>query len=200
MEPPISRTSLINITIVIEASLLLVATIWCFQCNILLAGAMVPDKEAILYGAATGVAMSLVSMGIYWLGKWVSFLKQLREINHQVLLHLVSGLSWIDLVVLAAITGFCEEVFFRGVAQHQLDVWATSMIFGVFHDPTFKNVSYCVSAASAGLVLGFLYIWTGNLWAPIVAHTLHNLLWLLFLRYFVKLPPEVLDPPQSENV
>lgn len=193
MEPPISRVALINITIVIEAMLLLVATFWCYQCNIMLSSAMVVNQQALIFGALTGVAMALACMLVYWLGKWFKFLQPLRDINHQVLMHLVCDLNWIDLVVLAAITGFCEEVFFRGVAQHQLGVWATSMIFGVFHDPTFKNIAYCVSAALAGLLLGFLYIWTGNLWAPIIAHATHNFIWLLFLRYVIKVPPESTD-------
>jgi membrane protease YdiL (CAAX protease family) len=101
---------------------------------------------------------------------------------------MLTELKPLDLVVLAVVSGFCEEVFFRGVAQAQLQLVITSICFGLFHDPTFRHPSYAIIAFLYGLALGWLYMYTGNLWAPIVAHMVHNLISLYMLRYKIKPP------------
>jgi membrane protease YdiL (CAAX protease family) len=71
----------------------------------------------------------------------------------------------------------------------------TSIAFGLFHDPSFRNLSYSFLAFLYGLVLGSLFLYTGNIWAPIFAHATHNLLTLLVLRYWVKPPASpVIEP------
>lgn len=186
---PVSRVTLLNITIFVEALLLLLATAWSQFAGVQLAAHLSPDSRNILLGCLTGVALALSGSLLFWLGKSIGILSQLRDIIYNYMIPLLADLKWMDLFVLAGVSGFCEEIFFRGVVQAQFGIWATSIAFGFFHDPSFKHVSYSIIAFLAGLALGSLYLYTNNLWAPITAHIVHNLISLYILRYLIK-PPE----------
>lgn len=91
-------------------------------------------------------------------------------------------LFFITIVVIAPIT---EEFIFRGAILHR---WATkwgivtgilmsSFLFGIFH----VNIFF-ISISISGFVYALLYIKTGSLLVPIIAHALHN--FLVFVNYF----------------
>lgn len=185
----VDRTTLLTVTIVVEAALLLLATIWSQLSQINLALNMVPDFKYLAGGAAAGVVMASVGLSFFWLGKTINLFSQIREIVYKYLMPLFAEMRWFDLVLLAVLSGFCEEVFFRGVVQPQFGLFVTALVFGLFHDPTFRHISYSLMAFIAGLFLGWLYMITGNLWVPITAHIVHNLISLFFLRYKIK-PPD----------
>lgn len=185
----VDRSTLLNVTIVVEAALLLLASVWSHLAGIQLALNLVPDLKNCAAGALAGVLMASVGLLLFWLGKSVGFLSQIREIVYKYLVPLFAEMRWFDLVAVAILSGFCEEVFFRGIIQHQFGLFITALAFGLFHDPTFRHISYSIMAFAAGLFLGWLYIATGNLWVPIAAHIVHNLISLYFLRYKIK-PPD----------
>jgi hypothetical protein len=41
--------------------------------------------------------------------------------------------------------------------------------------------AYAVAASISGAVFGLAYRWTGNIWVPVTAHALHNLLSTLLM-------------------
>ncbi len=129
------------------------------------------------------------------LSRRLPMLKQLKDMTERVLLPLVSELKPVDMVVIAVLSGFCEEVFFRGVAQRQCGLVITSIAFGLFHDPGFSNVTYSFLTFIYGLALGYMFIVTGNIWTPVFAHATHNLITLLVLRYWVKPPASPVGQP-----
>jgi len=194
---PINRVTLLNITIFVEAFLLLLATLWSHFAGVPLIEHMKPDVRIILLGGAVGLVMAGFGYFLFRLGNKFNLFGQFKDIIYNYLLPLVADLRWPDLLVLAAVSGFCEEIFFRGVVQAQLGasnpafgIAVTSLAFGFFHDPSCKHISYCLVAFIYGLVLGTLYHVTGNLWLPIVAHIVHNFVSLYILRYMIK-PPAV---------
>jgi membrane protease YdiL (CAAX protease family) len=189
----VDRTTLLTVTIVVEAALLLLATIWSQLAQISLALYMVPDFKHLLGGIGAGLLMASIGLFLFWLGKSVSLFSQIREIAYKYLVPLFAEMRWIDLVVVAVLSGFCEEVFFRGIVQAQFGLFVTALAFGLFHDPTFRHISYSIMAFLAGLFLGWLYMITGNLWVPITAHVVHNLISLFFLRYQIKPPDSPLE-------
>jgi len=76
---------------------------------------------------------------------------------------------------LAVASGFGEEMLFRGAIQPELGLLATSVLFGLMHlVPRWPLVLWAFYAIGIGLVFGLVFEWTGNLWAPIVAHTIVN--------------------------
>lgn len=181
---------ILNITLVLEAFLLLTATLWSQFADIRLLSEFVLNKRNILIGIGAGVAMSSVSFLFIWLDtltkgslKWLSSLK---EVAYNELAPIFANLNWLDIVLIAFASGFCEEVFFRGVVQAQLGIFLTSLLFGFFHCPSLRHISYGLWAILAGLFLGWLLIFTHSLWPPILAHSFNNLVSLLYLRYRVR--------------
>ena len=80
-----------------------------------------------------------------------------------------------EILGIAVLSGFAEELFFRGAVQGSLGLlWAT-LLFAVLHaGPGRGMVAWALFAAVAGLAFGGIMEWTGNLLAPITAHMLVN--------------------------
>ncbi|WP_245705265.1 CPBP family intramembrane glutamic endopeptidase [Alteribacillus persepolensis] len=79
--------------------------------------------------------------------------------------------------------GISEEILFRGALlgigmKYMETFWAllvVSLIFMALHIPQYKgNIWVHVIVFGMGMVLGWLFIETGALWAPIAAHTAYN--------------------------
>jgi membrane protease YdiL (CAAX protease family) len=80
-----------------------------------------------------------------------------------------------EVVGLAVLSGFAEELFFRGAVQGAWGWIPATVLFTLLH--TGPGVSYRAwtgFAAVAGLVLAGLMIWRGNLLAPVIAHMVVN--------------------------
>lgn len=83
------------------------------------------------------------------------------------------------LLVIAVIPAIGEELVFRGVLQRQLHrwsgsahvaVWVAAIIFSAIHVQFFGFVPRVL----LGALFGYLYLWSGNIWVPIVAHFFNN--------------------------
>lgn len=84
-----------------------------------------------------------------------------------------------NLFVIAFMAGLSEEIFFRGFIQrlfienkinYHVAVWTTAILFSAIHLQFFGFVPRML----LGAVLGYLYVFTNNLWVPIIAHTVNN--------------------------
>jgi len=192
----IDRVTLLNITFFVEAFVLLAATFWSYVTEIKLGAQLFPDRQAMLIGAACGLALAALSLILFRLGRAIKGLSNLREFVVEQVAPVFANLQWMDLIAVAIVSGFCEEILFRGVIQHNLGLFTASIIFGGCHCPSLKHISYAIWAFSAGLFLGFLYEYTHNLWAPILAHAVSNCVALFFLRYGIK--PSEQAPEKSE--
>ena len=92
-----------------------------------------------------------------------------------------------ELLMVSLLAGVGEELLFRGVLQPALAGplgwwWArivASLVFGLVHA---LSVSYAVFATLMGVWLGVLWIASGNLLVPIVAHAAYDFLTLVYLR------------------
>ncbi|MDE5882677.1 MAG: CPBP family intramembrane metalloprotease [Muribaculaceae bacterium] len=85
----------------------------------------------------------------------------------------------ITLAVVGLLTGFSEELFFRGSLQHifieghakkWIAVWGTALIFSAMHFQFFGFVPRVLM----GAFFGYLLVWSGSLWPAIFAHVLNN--------------------------
>lgn len=78
-------------------------------------------------------------------------------------------------ISLAIISGFAEELFFRGAMQGAWGpVWAT-LIFGLLHTgPGRPFRAWTVFALLAGAVMAALTVWRGNILAAVVTHMVVN--------------------------
>lgn len=93
---------------------------------------------------------------------------------------LLGGLTTTDAWILAASSGFVEELFFRATLQPMLGLWPTSVLFGLLHYPVNRRmVPWTAMATLLGLVFGVVYDQTGSLAAVALAHGLVNLVELM---------------------
>ena len=91
----------------------------------------------------------------------------------------------VGVVVIALVPAVAEELVFRGVMQKNLvrwfsphvGVWLGAAIFSAIHFQFFGFVPRFV----LGLVLGYLYLWSGNILVSMAAHFTQNALQLLIL-------------------
>lgn len=85
----------------------------------------------------------------------------------------------IALLVIAVLPGIGEEVLFRGVLQRNLirwtgnihvGIWVAAALFSAIHVQFYGFIPRML----LGALFGYLYVWSGNLWVPILAHFVNN--------------------------
>lgn len=114
------------------------------------------------------------------------------------------GDFFLGFVVIAVLPGIGEELMFRGVLQNALHkysrnkhiaIWGTAFLFAAIH-LQFYGV---VPRMMLGALFGYLYVWSGNLWLPIIAHITNNGLAVIF-TYYAQLNPTEFNIDDSESM
>ena len=116
---------------------------------------------------------------------WLRIKEQQKTLMTQGLLRIESlSKLLIALMVFAIIGPVGEEFFFRGVLQTKFNdwelspiksIWAAAIIFSLIH---FQFYGF-FPRLLIGALFGYLYLWSGNIWIPIVAHVVNNALFVL---------------------
>jgi membrane protease YdiL (CAAX protease family) len=101
---------------------------------------------------------------------------------------LLSEIQPREMVLLSAVAGFGEEALFRGVIQPVSGIWLASLLFAVIHVLRWDSdgIKMMLFYIPFGLLLGGLYLLTGNLWGCCVAHTLYDLVALWWIQRHLK--------------
>lgn len=90
----------------------------------------------------------------------------------------LSGLSF-NIFMIAFLPAIGEELLFRGVIQriftkmtsnHHLGVWISAILFSALHMQFFGFLPRML----LGALFGYLLVWSGSMWLPIIAHFLNN--------------------------
>lgn len=90
----------------------------------------------------------------------------------------ISGIL-INLFIIAVLAAVIEEIFFRGCLQQiilkviknkHVAIWTTAIIFSIIHMQFYGFLPRVL----LGALLGYLFVWTSNLWVPIIAHFVNN--------------------------
>lgn len=119
--------------------------------------------------------------------EWASGLeKTLREMednNGGVAIRLLSGNTFVEMIIcvliVGVLTGFSEEIFFRGALQKifiesrisiNYAVWFAAIIFSAMHFQFFGFFPRLLM----GAFFGYLVCWSGSLWPAVFAHALNN--------------------------
>jgi membrane protease YdiL (CAAX protease family) len=96
----------------------------------------------------------------------------------------------LNLLLLGFVAGIGEELLFRGVLQRfiaqyskslHVAVWGTAILFSLIH---FQPEGF-VPRFLLGALLGYIFVWTGNLWASIIGHISFNSIQVLLFYYVV---------------
>ena len=95
-----------------------------------------------------------------------------------------------NLILMAVIPALSEEVLFRGGLQQlaqrymnnvHLAVWVTAITFSLIH---FQFLTF-IPRVIMGAGLGYIFVWGGSLWMPIIAHAINNGIAIL-ITYLLK--------------
>jgi uncharacterized protein len=188
MPQKFSRAQILIIVVLMEAGLLLVATLMAHFWKIDLLPLMRLDDPGLLFvGAGFGMLMSGSSLAISMLAHRLRhvfpFVGSFEEFVQQTLMPLFSEVNLMDIFLIAFSSGFCEEVFFRGVLQSQCGLVIAAIIFGLFHYAGNKYIFYVIWAACAGAALGLSMEYFHSLWVPIIAHIVNNFMSITMVRY-----------------
>ena len=92
--------------------------------------------------------------------------------------HSIGGFA-VNMLMIAVIPAIGEELLFRGLFQRLFGEWfknihvaifLAAFLFGAVHLQFYGLLPRMM----LGVLFGYLYLWTGTLWAPIFAHFLNN--------------------------
>lgn len=106
-----------------------------------------------------------------------------------------------SLLVLAIVAGLGEELFFRGCIQQIMQkifvnrhvaIWIAAVIFSAAH---FQFYGF-IPRVLLGALLGYLFVWSGSIWVPVIVHTLHNAINIILTYVYYGTP----EYEQMENL
>jgi uncharacterized protein len=110
----------------------------------------------------------------------------------------------VNLLVMALVAALSEELFFRGLLQQlfiknrlnpHLAIMLTAFLFSAFHLQFFGFLPRLF----LGMILGYLYYITQNLWVPIVAHFFNNAFAVVSVHLFSEEISSSATPPEGAD-
>lgn len=90
-----------------------------------------------------------------------------------------TGELLVGILVVAVVAGVGEELVFRGILQNlmwkgtnniHIAIWVTGFIFSAFHLQFYGLIPRML----LGVLFGYYYYWSRNIWVPILAHFINN--------------------------
>jgi len=117
---------------------------------------------------------------------FVSMEANAMELTEAIAMTESVGLLIFNLLVVAVLPAFGEEMIFRGLilpmirrwtGNVHVAVWVTAFLFSAMHLQIFGFLPRLI----LGALLGYLFVWSRTLWAPIVAHLANNGLALILM-------------------
>lgn len=130
------------------------------------------DPDEWWIDALLGLGAGALLLGLWWGAEGISPLA--RKLQEQ-LSAILGPLSASEAFSLALLSGFAEELFFRGAVQGQWGWLPATILFALLHTGPGRHFRlWTVFAALAGALFGGLMAWRGNLLAPVLGHILVN--------------------------
>jgi hypothetical protein len=86
---------------------------------------------------------------------------------------------FINVLVIAVLPAVGEELLFRGVVQrivaewmrnHHAGIWISAAVFSAIHIQFFGFIPRML----LGVCFGYLLLWSGSIWLPVIAHFFNN--------------------------
>ena len=137
--------------------------------------------ELSLAQGLLGVALTLPMLAflLWFLRTGWAPLRGIRDALDATFVPLFRHCTWDEILALACAAGVGEELLFRAWMQASLAEWLgaypalaiAAVAFGVVHAVT---RAYAVLATAIGVYLGLAFLFTGNVFAPLVAHVVYD--------------------------
>src|SRR3989339_222132 len=180
----IKKENLVLLVFGVEGVLFLVALLWSYLAKINPFSSIHLNYLHILIAVLAGGFLIVCNyLAVNELSKFITFFKKLKEAYEEVAI-LAVNVNLSGALIIALISGFTEEFFFRGVIQQQFGIIIASLAFGLLHIGNAKTLVYGLYTVFVGFYLGWLFSVTGNLLVPIIVHIINNFLALPYMRYY----------------
>jgi hypothetical protein len=91
----------------------------------------------------------------------------------------------VNILLIAVLPAFAEELLFRGVIARLFNKWTGSVHVAVILSAAIFAAVHMqflgfVPRFLLGMALGYLFFWSGGLWLPVIAHFTNNFLAVIF--------------------
>lgn len=99
-----------------------------------------------------------------------------------------------NLLIIAVLAGVAEELFFRRCMQRTFEkivlnshmaIWLTAFIFSAVHLQFYGFFPRLL----LGAMLGYLFVWSRNIWVPILVHILNNAVVVILMQMDFAISP-----------
>lgn len=105
--------------------------------------------------------------------------KNLEGITKYLTTFTTTGQLIVAMLVIAVIPAIGEEVLFRGILQRNFSYWFSNPHVGIWLAAALFSAIHVqflgfFPRMLLGALFGYLYLWSGNLWVPILAHFVNN--------------------------
>ncbi|NQU86779.1 MAG: CPBP family intramembrane metalloprotease [Mariniphaga sp.] len=115
-----------------------------------------------------------------WMEEWMRSAEDKAAVLTEAFLDVktIPGLMF-NLFMIAFLPAIGEELVFRGVIQKiftdwtknaHLGIWISAIIFSAFHLQFYGFMPRLL----LGVLFGYLLVWSGSMWLPIIAHFVNN--------------------------
>ena len=137
--------------------------------------AMPALNQVIVWNAQLSLPEFLSSVEV-WMREMETNATQMQDV---LLSSTTIGGFIMALLVVAVLTGFAEEVFFRATLQrviasnginHHYAIWVAAFVFSLLHFQFFGFFPRLL----LGAFFGYLFYWTGSVWVSAIAHAINN--------------------------
>ena len=136
-------------------------------------------------------AAGLTAWGTLWSTRILVRRTQWARRLHLALRAALTGISMPHLATLAALSALAEELFFRAALAPALGMVPAAILFGLAHvSPPGTRFAWTLWATLMGIVFHVLFLGSGHLAVPILAHAIIN---YENMQYIVNYDPTPLD-------
>lgn len=104
-------------------------------------------------------------------------MRQQEDMAAEITMMFLMPRHWYDLILnlglMAILPGLAEELTFRGLmvrSSKHWNIWLVAVLFSAIHMQWFGFVPRML----LGALFGYVFVWTGNLWIPILMHITNN--------------------------
>ena len=114
------------------------------------------------------------------------------------------GQLLVALVVIALIPAIGEETLFRGILQRNIGFWTGNAHIGIWVSAALFSAIHVqflgfFPRMLLGALFGYLYVWSGTIWVPILAHFVNNG-FTVFMVYLHQQKVTTLDIESTQSV
>ena len=191
-----SKIRISAVVTIVEVILLIIGGIWMLIRGIKVNIDFTP--EAFMLGIVMGIIV-LFSSAVFYIIDHYFFNLKMKKLIENVIYPAFSKVTVPEILLIAVLSGFCEEFFFRGILVPEMGIIVSCAIFGILHTPSKDAWFMGLWSTLVGIFFAVLYIKTGNLFVPIVAHAFNNLVAITYIRFAHEKVQKKMDEMKGEK-